>query len=113
VALIYLISGVLGNAFAANMSPLGVTCGASGGLFGLFALLFIDMFQNWPLLTTPWINLATLVTICLGILGIGLLPFIDNYAQLGGLAGGFFTGFVIPNFDPPAPGCFKAHSFLM
>ena len=98
VFLIYIISGLVGNVFGANMVPMEVTNGANGALMGLFALLFIDLFQNWPILTTPYRNLFTLIGICIFILVVGLLPFIDNYASIGGFVGGTLSGLIFMPF---------------
>lgn len=67
-----------------------VSAGSSGALFGLIGVLYLDLFQNWQILAHPWRNFFILTGIIIFSLGIGLLPFLDNYAHVAG----FFTGIV-------------------
>jgi hypothetical protein len=63
-------------------------------MYGLFGLLLLDIVQNWPILTTPWRDLIKLTISLLIALGIGLLPYIDNYAHFGGFFAGIFSGLI-------------------
>lgn len=92
--IIYTISGTLGAIIGSIMSPVGISGGGSGALMGLFALLFIDIFQNWPLLVHPRRNLLQLIVCMLVVFGIGLLPLIDNFSHVGGFVGGLLSGFI-------------------
>ena len=40
----------------------------------------------------PWLNLFFLSVIFVFAMGIGLLPYIDNYTHIGGFAGGLLAG---------------------
>ena len=68
--------------------------GASGSLYGLFALLYLDLIQNWPILLTPTRDLISLTINVIIALGVGLLPFVDNYAHIGGFLAGILGGLV-------------------
>lgn len=94
VAIVYLISGISGNVLAAILNPLGASVGASCALYGMLALLYLDLLQNWPLLVYPWRNLSFITAVMLVMLCIGLLPFIDNYAHIGGFGAGIFAGLI-------------------
>ena len=82
------------------LPPKKVSVGASGSLYGLFALLLLDLVQNWQILLTPvrdMISLTVNVTIALGV---GLLPFVDNFAHIGGFLAGILSGLVfLPAID--------------
>lgn len=81
IAAIYMISGVAGFAFGANINAMLPSVGCSGALFGLVACLLLDLLQNWKLIVRPWFELFKLLLVILLTFGIGLLPYIDNFAQ--------------------------------
>ncbi|KAJ3215582.1 hypothetical protein HDU67_000240 [Dinochytrium kinnereticum] len=93
-AAIYFIAGIGGFIFGGNFNGLTPSVGCSGALFGLMACLVIDLFQNWKVIQNPWWELAKLIfTILLSFL-IGMLPFIDNFAHVGGFFCGIFAGLI-------------------
>ncbi|KAJ3110283.1 hypothetical protein HDU96_006743, partial [Phlyctochytrium bullatum] len=93
-AAIYLLSGLGGFVFGGNFNGLTPSVGCSGALFGLMACLVIDLFQNWKVIHRPWWELAKLTfTILLSFL-IGMLPYIDNFAHIGGFFCGILTGLI-------------------
>ncbi|KAI9090095.1 hypothetical protein DFS34DRAFT_585330 [Phlyctochytrium arcticum] len=110
IAGIYLSSGIAGFVFGANFNPMTPSVGCSGALYGeyaaiwvidecllmfvhfsgLMACLLLDLFQNWRLISRPWVELfKMMVQIIISIL-LGMLPFVDNFAHVGG----FYTGIV-------------------
>lgn len=94
MAVIYLISGIFGIAWSANMSPNQISCAPTGPLFAILGLLYLDLFQNWPLLLNPWRWFIILTIIVVILLGVGLLPFIDNYSHMGSFGMGILTGLI-------------------
>jgi hypothetical protein len=42
-----------------------------------------------------WSSLCTLIILVAVNLGLGLLPFVDNFAHIGGFLSGFLLGFVL------------------
>eukprot|EP00158_Paraphelidium_tribonemae_P005362 Partr_v1_DN27298_c2_g1_i3_m38503 putative Rhomboid 5 homolog len=94
MAIIYLLSAFAGFVFAGTMSFRNVTTGASGAGYGLFALLYLDLIRSWPILRSPWKNFQYLTMAVIFALAIGLLPFIDNYAHIGGFVIGGMSGVV-------------------
>jgi len=82
IAAIYLLSGVAGFVFGANINYMLPSVGCSGALFGLVACLLLDLLQNWKLIVRPWWELVKLVVVILLSFGLGLLPYVDNFAQL-------------------------------
>jgi hypothetical protein len=76
----------------ALLAPDQVSAGASGSLYGLFSLLYLVLIFNWPVLVSPWRDLITLTINVIIALGIGLLPYVDNFAHIGGFLAGIFGG---------------------
>jgi membrane associated rhomboid family serine protease len=96
-AVVFILSGIGGNLASANFMPNTVSVGASGGLFGLLGFCLVDVLTNWDLLTMSkpfpyfvaifWLSVDLVLS-----LGFGLMPFIDNFAHLGGFLFGICFG---------------------
>jgi len=94
IAIVYMSSGVGGTMLSAILIPYQPEVGASGALYGILAALTVEVIKNWSLYKKPIIELLKLVLfICLLFLA-GLLPWIDNFAHIGGFLFGFLTSFV-------------------
>ena len=65
--------------------PYGVNCGVGGALFGLLAVLFVELFQFWQIVDRAWLELIKLTGFVVFLLALGTLPYIDNFAQIGNL----------------------------
>ena len=65
--------------------PYQVNGGAAASVFGLLAVLFVELFQSWQLIDRAWLELVKLLVPLVILLAIGTLPFIDNLANIGGL----------------------------
>ena len=57
IALIYILSGVIGNLASAIFVPYKPDVGPSGAQYGLIACLFVEFVQSWQLLDQPWVSL--------------------------------------------------------
>jgi membrane associated rhomboid family serine protease len=96
--LIYLISGMGGNLLSAVFSPDVPSVGCSGALCGLLGVTFVDLFQSWRVVEEPWSKLfKTLGTTILFLL-VGTLPFIDNWAHIGGFIFGILSSIIFLPF---------------
>ena len=91
---LYMLSGIGGNIFSALMATRNVSVGASSALFGFYGMLLVDLIQNWPLLATPKRDLFFLLLNLVLSLAVGVLPFVDNYAHIGGFVIGVFAGLI-------------------
>ena len=56
IALIYILSGVIGNLASAIFVPYKPDVGPSGAQYGLIACLFVEFVQSWQLLDQPWVR---------------------------------------------------------
>ncbi len=75
-------------------APYAVTLGAGGPVAGLMAANIVDVCQSWQLQPAPWRALAGAVLPLLVLLLLGTLPWVDNWAQLGGLVFGALASMV-------------------
>ena len=67
--------------------------GPAGSQFGILACLFVELFQSWQILASPWRAFAKLLCVVLFLFAFGLLPWIDNFAHVCGFVSGFFLSF--------------------
>ncbi|KAI8812965.1 hypothetical protein BJ742DRAFT_516311 [Cladochytrium replicatum] len=107
VGLIYFISGIAGLLFGASYSGSTPSFGASGAHYvltcnlssGLIACLLLDLLKNWRIIIKPVKELIKHLILTIISFGIGMLPFVDNFALVGefvtGLFAGLFAGFLL------------------
>jgi len=92
---IYLGAGIAG-AFASYLaSPIGVSAGASGAVFGVLGALFIELTLHKSRYRAAWKSgmWSRLVLVTVAQAGIGFLyPVIDQWAHGAGLAAGIVLG---------------------
>jgi len=103
--ILFVIPAVGGTILSALFLPEYISVGASGGIFGLIGACIADICINWSLLFSKHANdsgdgtrfrhvrvllwlLFDIVINCL----VGLTPFVDNFAHLGGMVYGFLCG---------------------
>lgn len=104
VAYIFLTSGFFGVLCSAIFNPTIPSVGASGACYGLIGAAWADLWLNFGYYKkTKWktwmcqLAFGTVLNIALG-----LIPQLDNFAHLGGLVAGFFTGLTVltlPRYD--------------
>jgi len=69
--------------------------GASTAIYGLASYYLVDLLIHWTLVFAPIRYFFALSVGSLLGLFIGLLPGIDNFAHLGGSAGGFLVSLLL------------------
>ncbi|XP_033120171.1 inactive rhomboid protein 1-like isoform X2 [Anneissia japonica] len=94
IAIIYLVSGIGGNLMSAIFIPYRAEVGPAGAQFGLLACLVVEVLQNFQILRNPGSALGKLLLIISALFVLGLLPWIDNYAHLGGFICGTLLSFI-------------------
>ncbi|EEH04259.1 DHHC zinc finger membrane protein [Histoplasma capsulatum G186AR] len=92
-AVVYFASGIFGFILGANFAPPGIpSTGASGSLFGIFALAFLDLLYSWSSRSNPVKELLImLITVAISFV-LGLLPGLDNFSHIGGFMVGLVLG---------------------
>ena len=92
-ALVYLSSGIFGFVLGGNFAPIGISStGASGALFGVIALVLLDLLYHWSEHPSPWADLAWIVVTIAVSFALGLLPGLDNFSHIGGFLMGLVLG---------------------
>lgn len=96
-AIIYILSGIGGNLVSAYFVPYNPKVGPAGSILGIVAYFFVFLIFEARLLENPWLEFLKLVILVIVLFLIGLLPFIDNFASIGGFVFGFFlSGIMVP-----------------
>jgi rhomboid protease GluP len=93
-AVLYVLAGLCGGLASYWFSPFSVSAGASGAIFGLLGALAVFFYLHRTLFgKTANSVLTNIVVVALLNLGLGAsIPGIDNFAHVGGLAGGIIVG---------------------
>lgn len=94
--IVYLSSGVFGFVLGGNLAPPAIaSTGASGSLFGIIALLLLDLFYHWHEKESPWWDLTWIMVDMIISFVLGLLPGVDNFSHIGGFLMGIVLGICI------------------
>ena len=92
-ALVYLSSGIFGFVLGGNFAPKGIaSTGASGALFGIIALMLLDLLYFWDERKSPWVDLGWILVDIVVSFVLGLLPGLDNFSHIGGFLMGLVLG---------------------
>ncbi|PGH10513.1 hypothetical protein AJ79_05441 [Helicocarpus griseus UAMH5409] len=92
-AIVYFASGIFGFILGANFAAPGIaSTGASGCLFGIFALAFLDLFYTWGSRSKPVMELIVMIITIIISFVLGLLPGLDNFSHIGGFLVGLVLG---------------------
>jgi len=94
VALIYFTSGIGGYLISGLFDPYVVSVGSDPAIFGLLAVLVVELFQSWKIVPKPWWECFKLITVTLVAFVVGTFPFIDNFGHLGGFFFGLLSSIV-------------------
>ncbi|KAD6796341.1 hypothetical protein E3N88_07237 [Mikania micrantha] len=95
VGVIYILSGFGGSVLSSLFIQKNISVGASGALFGLLGTMLSELITNWTIYSNKAAALLTLVVIVVVNLAVGILPFVDNFAHIGGFLTGFLLGFIL------------------
>ena len=95
-ALVYICSGIFGFVLGGNFAPNGIaSTGASGALFGVIALMLLDLLYYWDERRSPWVDLGWIIFEIAISFVLGLLPGLDNFSHIGGFLMGLVLGVCI------------------
>jgi hypothetical protein len=82
----------------AIMDPYSPHVGGSGGLFGLIAVICVELVQSWRLVPKPWLEVAKLSAAFVLFFLAGTLPCIDNFTLVMGFLSGILCGIIFLPF---------------
>lgn len=95
-AIVYYASGIFGNVLGGNFAGTAIiSTGASGSLFGVFALALLDLLYTWKERPSPGKELLFMALGVIVSFVLGLLPALDNFAHIGGFLMGLVLGICI------------------
>lgn len=95
-ALVYLSSGIFGFVLGGNYAaPAIASTGASGCLFGILALVLLDLLYTWNDRQSPGRDLLWIMFDVIVSFALGLLPGLDNFSHIGGFCMGLVLGICI------------------
>eukprot|EP00300_Choanocystis_sp_HF-7_P040364 c6842_g1_i1.p1 GENE.c6842_g1_i1~~c6842_g1_i1.p1 ORF type:complete len:700 (-),score=156.48 c6842_g1_i1:18-2117(-) len=86
--IMYVMSGAFGFLISALFSSDSLSNGSSAAIYGMLGVETVDLFQTWQLLDSRKTQVLGLVLKLVIFLGIGTLPYIDNFAHIGGFIAG-------------------------
>jgi len=75
--------------------PRQVEAGSSSSIFGLLSIFFVDLIVNWSLYYKPKQELVKWTVATVFSFLLGMLPYVDNFAHLGGSLAGLFAGLIV------------------
>ncbi|KAJ3372203.1 hypothetical protein GGF31_002061 [Allomyces arbusculus] len=96
---VYVAAGTFGFAASAAVTDTMYTSvGASGALYGIIAVMFVSLVQNWEVVDRPKRQAAKMVGVMLVSATIAVFAAIDQVAHAGGFVVGGLVGVgVMPN----------------
>ena len=105
-AFMYLATGLVASASSA-MHVQGTSVGASGAIFGILGAFIFSIRRSPQWKHERWTKSLIRQLLFLAAVNIVIdlqIPFIDNYAHIGGLVAGLVLGFLPHRVPPPPPG---------
>ncbi|KAJ6604570.1 hypothetical protein DFH09DRAFT_1123132 [Mycena vulgaris] len=106
----YFAAGIFGNVLGANFALVGrPSVGASGAIFGTVAVTWVDLFAHWAYHYRPVRKLVFMtIELIIGV-AVGYIPYVDNFAHLGGFVMALFVGTIFY----PVISITKKHKIIM
>ncbi|KAI4347515.1 hypothetical protein L6164_008325 [Bauhinia variegata] len=109
IGIIYLLSG-FSSSVVSSLFIRNISVGASWALFGLLGSMLSELVTNWTICTNKAAALLTLLVMIVINLAIGILPRVDNFADIGGFLTGFLLGFILL---PRLKSKYKAYQYVL
>ncbi len=94
LAIIFLLSVIGGGVLSLIFMPDGTSVGASGGIVGFLGYLAVYGYRRREILYPGFLKNMLINIAFMAVIGIFVVPRIDNFAHLGGLLTGAIYGFI-------------------
>ncbi|XP_006859216.2 RHOMBOID-like protein 8 isoform X2 [Amborella trichopoda] len=95
IAIIYTLSACFGSLVSALFVQNCPAVGASAPTFGLLGAMLSGLIRNWSIYADKFPAFMALSFITTINLFLGLLPHVDNFANIGGFLSGILLGFML------------------
>ncbi|ORY98149.1 hypothetical protein BCR43DRAFT_438980 [Syncephalastrum racemosum] len=93
LAFVYFVTGVFGNLFGATFATVTApSTGCSPAILGMVGCLLVDLVYTWRTFLHPWLQLLRITLLTALCFGLGLLPGVDSFTNLGGYISGLLIG---------------------
>ncbi len=95
---IFAVAGLAGSGASYLASPVGISAGASGAIFGLLGAVFVELMLHRQRYRQAWKGgmMGSLAVVTVAQVGVGFLyPVIDQWAHGAGLLGGALAGLAL------------------
>ena len=76
------------------LAPPGIAVGSNPASCGLLAVMFVELFQAWSIVPNRWTGLLKLVAYLCAFIACGLLPYVDNFSNVGGFLFGLVSSVI-------------------
>ncbi|XP_065898694.1 inactive rhomboid protein 1-like [Dysidea avara] len=97
---VYLGSGFAGNILSAIVIPYRPEVGPAGSIMGVMAAVLVYVVWEWKKFLYPKLELSKVLLIIVFFFCLGMFPYVDNFAHLGGLIGGLLlSAMVVPFYS--------------
>ncbi|XP_052202810.1 RHOMBOID-like protein 8 [Diospyros lotus] len=93
--IIYLLSAFSGSLVGALFLRDEPSITSSGALFGLLGGMLSGLIRNWKFYSNKFASLLAILSISVINIVLGLLPYVNNFSNMGGFISGFLLGFVL------------------
>jgi len=70
-------------------------------MMGVLGCLLTHMLRNWKRLERRWASLGMLILVIVLTFALGLIPYMNNWGNLGGLVAGALVGLIITPYLEP------------
>lgn len=94
LVIVFLLSAIGGSVLSLVFSPYATSVGASGGVIGFLGYLTVYGYKRRKLLSNSFLKNMLFNIGFIAVIGIFVMPRIDNFGHLGGLLVGAIYGFV-------------------
>ncbi|KAJ7942580.1 Rhomboid-like protein [Quillaja saponaria] len=104
IGIVYVLSALFGALVAALFIQNTPAVGSSGALYGLLGAMLSALIRNWKFYTNKVAAVTSLICVSVINFSLGLLPYIDNFSNIGGFVSGILLGFLLlfsPQLDRP------------
>ncbi len=98
LAIVFLLSAIGGGLLSFAFMPNEISVGASGGVIGFLGYLTVYGYKRRKLLSNSFLKSMLFNVGFIGVIGVFVMPNVDNFGHLGGLLVGAIYGlFQIPS----------------
>ncbi len=98
LAIVFILAAIGGGLLSLAFLPAAISIGASGGIIGFLGYLTVYGFKRRKLISSDFLKNMIFNIAFIAVMGVFIIPNVDNFAHLGGLlVGGIYGLIQIPS----------------